>query len=590
LYSLTKHKKLIGGLLVSLLLFLGFYFNVLQYFEFKAQDALYQRPIQLSAPDVYVLGIDEQSFARFGRMQNWSRNIMAEAVNILNADEDYRPAVVAIDILFAHESGEPEADDNLAQAAKNAGNVVVVSSVVTTLDDNLNMVIDQIETPYEPLSEYAVQGLANSITDSDGVIRNATLKAPYEGGFLDGFPYAVYKAFTYAPLDFAENNDTAYIAYSGRPRNYYAGSFADIFDEDFEPEFFADAIVLIGPYAPGMMDSYYTPVSATQQMYGVEIHANVIQMLLDENFKVYMPEWVNWLVFFAVVAMALFLGERTDIRVFLGAVILFCAAYIFAALWLYGAGYVSMLVYPIVTMLVLYGYHLIYGYVLERLEKQELKRAFKKYVDPKLVDKLMKTGEANSDKVGEKRDIAVLFVDVRGFTPMTEALKDRPELIVQILNEYLELTSTAIFNNGGSVDKFIGDATMALFNGFVPLDDYVFKAVNAAWEMVTRAKSVNASIKEKYGVDVGFGVGVNCGEGIVGNLGPSFRKDYTAIGDTVNTAARLESNAARSQLLISEYVYVRIKDRIQARSVGEIPLKGKSDKLEVYEVLGVLAH
>ncbi|MCL2456314.1 MAG: adenylate/guanylate cyclase domain-containing protein, partial [Defluviitaleaceae bacterium] len=139
----------------------------------------------------------------------------------------------------------------------------------------------------------------------------------------------------------------------------------------------------------------------------------------------------------------------------------------------------------------------------------------------------------------------------------------------------------------GSVDKFIGDATMALFNGFVPQDDYEFRAVKAAWEIVEGATDVNASIKEKYGVDVGFGVGVNSGEAIVGNLGPSFRKDYTAIGDVVNTAARLESNSKRSQVLISGHLYEKVKDRVSAESIGAIPLKGKSEQLEVYAVTGI---
>ena len=200
----------------------------------------------------------------------------------------------------------------------------------------------------------------------------------------------------------------------------------------------------------------------------------------------------------------------------------------------------------------------------------------------------MKSGEANSDEVGVKKDIAVLFVDIRGFTKISEALDDNPEQIIQILNEYLKLTSTSVFNNGGSVDKFIGDATMALFNGFVPLDDYVYKAVKAALDIVKDACALNAQLKDKYGVDIGFGMGVNCGKAVVGNLGPSFRKDYTAIGNTVNTAARLESNAKRSQVLISRDVYDIVKDRITCESVGEIPLKGKNIKFEVFSVTGLV--
>ena len=225
---------------------------------------------------------------------------------------------------------------------------------------------------------------------------------------------------------------------------------------------------------------------------------------------------------------------------------------------------------------------------LENKERMtRLRNVFNKYVDPKLVDILIESDEAEMDEVGKKKHIAVLFVDVRGFTPMSEAMRDTPETIVHTLNEYLELTSTAIFDNGGSVDKFVGDSTMALFNGFVPLEDYIYKAVKSAWDIVKGATKLNESIKEKYNVDIGFGVGVHCGEAIVGNLGPSFRKDYTAIGDMVNTAARIESNAGHEQVFVSRDVYEAVKDRVTAESIGAIPLKGKSIPLEVFSVTNV---
>jgi class 3 adenylate cyclase len=170
---------------------------------------------------------------------------------------------------------------------------------------------------------------------------------------------------------------------------------------------------------------------------------------------------------------------------------------------------------------------------------------------------------------------------------MTERLRETPEKIVETLNNYLELTSASVFNNGGSVDKFIGDATMALFNGFVPQEDHVYSAVKAAWDIVQGAGEVNRLIKEQFDIDIGFGVGVHCGEAIVGNLGPSFRKDYTAIGDTVNTAARLESNSKASQVLLSKDVVDACGDRIQVESIGEIPLKGKSVPLEIFSLTGV---
>jgi adenylate cyclase len=228
---------------------------------------------------------------------------------------------------------------------------------------------------------------------------------------------------------------------------------------------------------------------------------------------------------------------------------------------------------PLLLLAVIAIYKIIFGYGFQVLEKNKMRRVFAKYVDPSLVDPLIQSGEADANAIGKKRHIAVLFVDMRGFTTLSEKLRDTPEQLVQTLNEYLELTSGAVFANRGSVDKFIGDATMALFNGFVPLDDYVYKAVKAAWDMVQSAPQSD---------EVGFGVGVHCGDAIVGNLGPSFRKDYTAIGDTVNTAARLESNAGKGQIIISEATYQQVKDHIVVTDMGVINVKNKQTGIQIY--------
>jgi len=347
-------------------------------------------------------------------------------------------------------------------------------------------------------------------------------------------------------------------------------------------------IVLIGPYAIGMMDHYPVPIYRGSPMYGVEIHANVVQAILDEAFFQRAPDWIYGLLIALLLILGMFLGETTGIRITLIVFAVVAVGYYFGALYIFSNHQIVMpLLGPPLALGIVSLYQLVYGYALQVYEKGKLRNMFSKYVDPKLVDVLIKSGEASNDGVGSKKDIAVIFVDVRGFTPMTEALRDTPEIIVETLNEYLELTSSAVFNNGGSVDKFIGDATMALFNGFVPLDDYIYKAVKAAWDMVEGAAAVNELIKTKHGIDIGFGVGVHCGTAIVGNLGPSFRKDYTAIGDAVNTAARLESNAKKSQVLISREVYDALQGRITAESIGEIPLKGKSVPMEIFALTGV---
>ena len=210
---------------------------------------------------------------------------------------------------------------------------------------------------------------------------------------------------------------------------------------------------------------------------------------------------------------------------------------------------------------------------------------FKQYMAPQVVDKLTKGNDFEIKLGGEKRDVAVMFVDIRGFTPMSENLQ--PEQVVQILNEYLTLTTESIFKHNGMLDKFIGDATMAVFNAPFDLEDYLYEAVATAWDIKSGSDELGKKLMEQFGRTVSFGIGVNCGDAVVGNIGCEFRMDYTAIGDTVNTAARLESRAKPGQILISEALYKALEDRIEAEEVGEMELKGKSNKIMVYSVTSI---
>ena len=596
--SLRTIKKLasIGFFAALVMLFIAF--PILTQFEYRVQDAVFQEP-GLLHPSIHVFGIDEHSLYTFGQWP-WPRSVLAEAINILNTYEDERPAVIGIDAVFS-EYGRffPEEDRILADAVRNAGNVVLASHVQVGIDRDaltLEPVIVNYLTPISYLRPYVSYGLVNAIQDPDGTIRNALLWERVFGEVVYSFPAVIANKYLgrEEPHQFVRDNASMFLRYTGMPgREGFNGDFfhmsiADVFEDWFDPWWFDGQIVLIGPYAIGMMDHYSVPIYHGAHMYGVEIHANAIQALLDEAFFLRMTPFASGLLVFLIILIGMLLGELVDYRIVLAIFAVFGAAYFFAVQHVYSNMFIVMpILAPLAALGVIAAYQTVYENVLQTIEKGKLKSTFQKYVDPKLVDVLVKSGEADSNQIGKKKDIAVVFVDVRGFTPMTESFRDTPELVVETLNAYLELTSKSVFNNGGSVDKFIGDATMALFNGFVPLDDYVYKAVKSAWDMVQGAGSVNKEIKERYGIDIGFGVGVHCGEAIVGNLGPSFRKDYTAIGDTVNTAARLESNAKRSQVLISRDVYDRLEGRIEAESVGMVPLKGKSVPLEIFALTGV---
>lgn len=584
-----NYKKVLGWLVLSAALMLLFSFNTLENLEWQTGDALYRSP-GLISPDISVFGIDEETLIEFGPFQFWSRQIMADAISILNSDPDgWVPAVIAVDVLYSGYSNDPAADEALVAAAREGGNVVFGAMA----SFNWAGEVVTFERPFESLRRVSAYGALNGIVDPDGVVRRASLGIEVDGVFEPTFPAAIYEMFMGTEPILPDNiTDPFHLTFTGEIGDFYGAvglgtSFRDIFDEHFDPGLFADAIILIGPYSAGMMDWYFTSADPHRQMHGVEIHANVVQMLLDENFKAYAPPWVNLAVMIFVLVVLGYVFMRFDVRLTFGVLAAFIAGYVFLNRWLsIEGGFIMTLIYPIISAAVMFMFAVVYNYITERIEKKKIKDMFKKYVDPKLVDAMIKSSDMTDVRVGRKKHFAVLFVDLRGFTPMSEKLADEPETIVHILNDYLELTASCIFNNGGSVDKFIGDATMALFNGFTPLDDYVYRAVKAAYDIVKGAAALNIQIKQKYGFEVGFGVGVHCGYAIVGNIGPQFRQDYTAIGDTVNTTARLESNAKASQVLLSKEVEEALKGRIITESLGEITMKGKG-AVEVFSLTGI---
>lgn len=206
---------------------------------------------------------------------------------------------------------------------------------------------------------------------------------------------------------------------------------------------------------------------------------------------------------------------------------------------------------------------------------------FKKYVDEQVVNEI-KDGGIDVAIGGKRKNIAVLFVDIRGFTPLSENLL--PEQVVDILNSYLTIIADAVASNGGTLDKFIGDAAMAVFNSPSDLDDYVFRAVCTAWDIVSNGAALRQECLEKYGVEVEFGIGVHCGDAVIGNIGSQSRMEYTAIGDTVNTASRLEGVAEPGQILITRAVARGAGNRIEISFAGEYSLKGKKKKIAAYEI------
>jgi class 3 adenylate cyclase/DNA-binding response OmpR family regulator len=210
-------------------------------------------------------------------------------------------------------------------------------------------------------------------------------------------------------------------------------------------------------------------------------------------------------------------------------------------------------------------------------EKQAIRDLFGRYVSPAVVDRLVH-GVDDLALGGKRHDVTVLFADIRGFTAFSETM--RSEQLVEVLNQYLALAVEAVLNEEGTLDKFMGDAVMALFNVPLPQPDHTLRAVRTAVAMQQAMVNFNATTPDSNCLS--FGIGIHVGQAVVGNIGTAQQMNYTAIGDTVNLAKRLQENAAGGQIILSQDVYDTVKDHVIVEDLGPMPVKGRTAEVHSY--------
>ena len=217
-------------------------------------------------------------------------------------------------------------------------------------------------------------------------------------------------------------------------------------------------------------------------------------------------------------------------------------------------------------------------------EKELIKDAFSRYVSRQVAELIFNDPEKYiSTLKGQRKEVAVLFADIRGFTPLSEQLG--PEEVVALLNDYLTHMTEVVFHHEGTLDKFLGDGLMAVFGAPVAQDNSTLNAVRAAVAMRERLNEFNVARRVGGREPVRVGIGINYGEAVVGNIGSRERMDYTVIGDTVNVAQRIQAGATGGQIVLTEEAFRRVRDSVEARPLGRFQLKGKSRELELYEVI-----
>jgi adenylate cyclase len=349
----------------------------------------------------------------------------------------------------------------------------------------------------------------------------------------------------------------------------------------FEQQF-RNKIVLIGFTAAGLLDLRATPLSPTSA--GVEIHANALDNLLNSDFDVVVD---RWLVFPAIALLAALLGVALEsIRKQLAAGVVAIAFIIGALAIVYAsahAGWILPAFGTIASLALTYVAITVINFVAEQKQTAVLRTTFGRYVSPQILDHIL----AHPERVelgGERRDLTILFSDIRGFTSISEA--SEPEQVVEMLNEYLTRMVEILLDHGGTLDKFIGDAVMGFWNAPAADPDHPQHAVACAIEMIRET----AKIRERWTAEgkaaIRIGIGINTGEAVVGNIGAEKVFGYTVIGDAVNLASRLEGKNKDygTEIIISEFTLERIGSAFETVYLDEVKVKGKEKAVKIYEV------
>lgn len=371
-----------------------------------------------------------------------------------------------------------------------------------------------------------------------------------------------------------------------KPRvNFDAISFVDVYENRFDSDKVKDHIVLIGITAMELRDVVTTPNSKVTPMPGVEVHAHALKTILDRNFLRTQLEKTQIIIVTFIVFLSVTLFLTIGIIKSLIFLIFMIALIEGASIGSFKAGVIlPSLTYSVAVVLsfiVTFGYQ----YFAELRQKRFIKNAFEHYISKEFVDEI-----ANDPKKlilgGEKRELTVFFSDIAGFTALSETMS--PEKMVSQIYEYFSVMTAILMRNGGTLDKYEGDAIMAFFGAPIHYKDHAERACRSALECRNALNLLNTKWKQEGRPKLDFRIGINTGEVIVGNIGSKSRFNYTVMGDTVNLASRLEkaNKETNTHILISAATNSHVAEKFDTRKLGPLTIRGKKEPIWVYELLG----
>ncbi|HLG25386.1 MAG TPA: adenylate/guanylate cyclase domain-containing protein [Candidatus Gracilibacteria bacterium] len=616
-------NKLILGAIIALVATTVFIVIVLSgsfsQWQLQLADNLYKRVDPSN--DIIIVAVDDLTIdpvQGLGDQRLWDREKYARVVENISK---YEPKVIGLDFFF-RDAKDQDSDLRLADALQSVSSVIAFRANTPALTpknfyESSEGDLDRLPLDIFHSNPVVTLGVMNAAADADKVARRIfpIVFQRTAQSFFETFSFAIARLAQDLPplrtdpsisldnylMDTGKNipleEGQMLINFATRfdVSGYSTVSFIDAYEGDFHsfnPQNFKDKIVLIGATAQFLRDSYITPTSHLHPMPGVEIHANAIQTILEQRFLRNMTTTEKILLIFVLAFASTFFFMYTKIRwsvLYLAAV---PVAYTFAAQPAFDNGLILDLIHPYLVLVAVFISTYMYRYVTEFKDKLALKGAFSKYVNPQIVDQILKHPE-QLKLGGERKPVTVLFTDIAHFTTISEKLK--PESLVALLNEYLSAMSSVIMAEGGTVDKFEGDAVMAFFGAPLDQPDHAARACRTALGM--RAKLTE--LLKKWETDaplpggekkpvIDFRCGLSSGEVIVGNVGSSERLEYTVMGDIVNLGSRLEgqNKEYETHTMASEATWETVKEQFEGRELDIIKVVGKSQPIKVYEILG----
>ncbi len=582
--------------------------QVKEILKLKSFDLLFQSEEQTISNDIGIVTIDEAMIEKHGQWP-FNREVLADLIIKLRQSG---VGVIMMPILFS----EPDrlgGDEIFSQTLQ--GNFVVIAQVGTT-QTNKNTVprgIAKIGDPLPwlfqwpgmlgPIPELHIAdgvGVINTAPEIDGVTRRVPLimrigEETYPAMAIEvirvatGQPSYQIKAGPtgvqamrvpgFSPIK-TDSNARIWLRWNKKYDTISASS------DDFSE--FAGRTVIVGITAEGLNSIIATPIG---EQYDYMLSASTLDTVLSgESVQRHdLTSLLELLSAFLIGASVIVLVRFSPYWLIGLSIISLYGASVYTSYYFFSNKLLLVDVTWIILTLTVIGFHSVFNrFILEFRLKQQIRKQFEKYLDPRQVAILVK----NPEKLklgGDRKEMSFLFMDIVGFTPISEHYKnkDDPEGLVELINEFLNEVSNIILRNGGMIDKFMGDCIMAIFGAPLDMPNHAEMAIKTCQEVEEKVKEMKELYKERGLPDINVGTGVNTGIAIVGNMGSKTRLDYSVVGDAVNLAARLEATACRGEHLNnktiwSSYTQDQLPDTIKTKSIGEIKVKGKEELIKIY--------